>query len=465
MLTKLRQLLHNIYFQSGLSMYVASFEVMAMSILGPSFPDLQRIYQMSLSQISVMMLVLYLGAIVGALGATYIFSCHEAKAVLSVCLFISAGTLTSVPVAGSYALLLFVVFWLGASLAVLSTGGYCQMNTLWPSSPTCFHVLGLGFAVGGIISPFLVVPFLCDSRFLSPVLNTTDSSSHCQYIPTTWNNSGNYLLYFNDTDPGAENDSVSQNILIDRDTTSCNAGLVIPYALLGSLNIIPSVIFVCLHMFPNEQYTLQVSSHESIPETNSPKHYTLYSCMFTTAIVICCAPAYSIGLTYGQYLVTFGLDTGLDLSAQTLSEMTGIFWLSMLFGKCVVLCLAKRVSPAKIMFAGITGLSVLLVLLCLWAVNSSTGLWIASIAFGALSGYYFNCIVEWGRQVVEFPPFVMCLCCFGDRAGTLVIVYLCGILMDTYGYMFFAYVLMFALSLIWILVLCMSMLSKLLVGT
>lgn len=141
-------------------MYYAAYVILglAMSVIGPTLPELSAQTGSTLGQISTVFAASSLGVVAGSLLGGWLYDRRQGHSVFAVALLGLAALLFLIPLAATLWMLVAVVFLIGVGVGVVDVGGNVLIVWLFGKGVDPYmNAMHLFFGVGALAAPLLVL--------------------------------------------------------------------------------------------------------------------------------------------------------------------------------------------------------------------------------------------------------------------------------------------------------------------
>ncbi|XP_046565461.1 sodium-dependent glucose transporter 1-like [Haliotis rubra] len=388
------------------------------SVFGPSLPDLQCLFNTSLKALSLLFVLLSLGLVFGQSISGCLIKRFSPYLLMFIAVILQSGSYILLPLPKEVYAATVVITLIGISSGL----GICVIlhmtNVVWPGNVRITHLLFSVASAGCVLGPLLLTPFLSDGT-------------------VTWKNQTNFvhsLPHLNSYCLDMDNETH-----VDGSIHAClncqNVFTMIQFAfLLLGLFGVPSIVgqltfFIKLKL---EEVTGEYSTiNNETTKLNKPKApYLVLMFLFLLQ-----SQGFPSG--FSALLSTFGVQSS-HLSLSEMSLMTSFFWLVFTAGRLLSAFLSGRITQTNILNVCMVGNVIGTVVLCGSFYWGRISLWSTCVFYGLCSAPILPAGIGWSRHVIQVTPNIEASYMVSMSSG-LVMPYICGFLMDTFGPYSFIY--------------------------
>ncbi|XP_033761423.1 sodium-dependent glucose transporter 1-like [Pecten maximus] len=405
---------------------------------GPALPELQIITGSPLEKASAFLTAGATGYMVGSLLSGILFD--RLNKHLLVCSFTVCGFVNFIiiPWCYRYELMIVVQFCRGMFGGGLDAGGNALLVWTWEGDGRSFmQAIHFAFAIGGIVSPMVIVPFLSKmdndanvnhSLSLTPEVNISDSqvftgiSSHRS---EKWAN--NFTSF--STAPYSDRPGQSK--------------LYVDFLITSALHLSCAVPLFLLYIRAKKQHscTKESKADGTISQVHQKVDSSRKIVEFCT---ICLFLALNAALenTFNYLLVTFCIEQMTWTKVQG-SFATSLFWATFGTGRFLGIWLIKMLKPVVLIGVFTTSLGfVFLAFVVFSYLKIDAGIWACAVSAGAAMSIIFPTVFTWTNEsFITMSGKVASLFLISASCGAMINPILLGYLMENFTPMWFAYLL------------------------
>ncbi|XP_035210590.1 sodium-dependent glucose transporter 1B-like isoform X2 [Stegodyphus dumicola] len=273
----------------------------------------------------------------------------------------------------------------GLSMGALDTGGNVWCLNLWKNNNGPYmQALHFLFGVGAFISPLIIAPFLSQQQNVS-TLNTTDSN-------------------------GLKENSTDHNLI---------PSITYAYGILGIISFIVTMMFIFL-LFVSSSEELQ-EDHKNINNGKRQDRSLSITFIFFTILLLSVYAGIEIG--YAQMLSTFAVKSHLQLSKETASYMTSVFWATFTFGRGLAILLAVKIRPFMLIIVDFVFMVISSSLLLPISLGNKHEilLWTGTAVLGLSLASFYPSTISWAENHVNISNKVASLFVIAASLGETVV--------------------------------------------
>jgi len=411
--------------------------------VGPTFLDIQIITGTDVTQASVFFTANSCGFISGA--AILALIEHKMNKTLLIGLsLLGLGTVVILtPYCSLFAGMVIVKVFEGMFNGFIGATGSAENMRVWGNEGRAFlQVLHCGTAIGAVISPLYMSPFLAKRRDISSS-DTWANSTSTEWLSST--------IILNGSESTANmtllsqplSDDIGKNIsLIGANTKETN--IHYGYLISGSLVIIASIPF--LYRFICRRTKDENQSNSNDGESNAdkrilPKLAHLGLCLGLYLFYFCVV---SVEVTFFSFLMTFVILEFTTVSKQQGAYLIAIYWFTFAGARFCMIFAAGKISPTKLisfcMTIAVISISGFVVAAHLHSITLIT---VVTSAIGIGMSALFPSGFSWCEsRLLHVTPRVSAGIIISGSIGAMLTPLLLGYLMEELSNMWFCYILL-----------------------
>ena len=308
------------------------------------------------------------------------------------------------------------------------------------------HILHGGFGIGSFIIPLIANPFLAvpmppiDPGNFSTLLNSTDATADISAVPKPYSYNSSQTVPF-------------ENVTTDNKVKYIKESRIeYPYLISGLLTLALSSVF----------YSYQVKGHKFTSTDqnkggNQKKRATFIKRCKAMVNPATCAKGrvlygieiFSVLFIYyfnilggerilGKFIRAYSIEQ-LGFSVADGSYINTAFWISFAVGRITGFITARYIPIRILILIETGGVFVCSVLLCIFAADSATALWVLVQPLALFHAPCFPSGIGWGDFHVEMTGVAITFVLLGGSIGGVAYLKLTGYLFETYGARAFLY--------------------------
>ncbi|KAM7282738.1 sodium-dependent glucose transporter 1C-like [Ixodes scapularis] len=206
-----------------------------MALTSVALLDLAEIYESDVKTVSHFITIRCVAELLGSLIGGKLYDTCNTQVITILTMLMAFGTVLMIPISGTLALALAMVFIGGLSFGAFDTGANVWTMRLWPqNSNPALQVYHLSFGIGSLAAPLLAEPFL-----------STLASSSSEPLDATFNDTVDFL---------------SDTIHIwtqTKNATSKESRIQYAFGIASGFYLIPLVSIIVLYLVDNSDFKLQ----------------------------------------------------------------------------------------------------------------------------------------------------------------------------------------------------------------
>ncbi|EEC07109.1 sodium-dependent glucose transporter, putative, partial [Ixodes scapularis] len=333
----------------ALQVYHLSFGIgslgLVMALTSVALLDLAEIYESDVKTVSHFITIRCVAELLGSLIGGKLYDTYNTQVVTILTMLMAFGTVLLIPISGTLALALAMVFVGGLSFGAFDTGANVWTMRLWPeNSNPALQVYHLSFGIGSLAAPLLAEPFL-----------STLASSSSEPLDATFNDTVDFL-----------NDTV--HVWTQRkNATSKESRIQYAFGIASGFYLIPLVSMIALYLVDNGDFKLQDTTPT---EVSSGEKEAADNARFTRVLLtlLCAHISVYVALecTTGQMLTAYAVKCDLHLTKSSASHLTAVYFSSFA---------ASRIMAAIMLVVSHIILAVAATLLLIWGSSLEIVLW------------------------------------------------------------------------------------------
>jgi len=304
------------------------------AVKGPTLLDLKDLYNVTLGEISFIILLGSIGGLVGCFGlGTVMDRLRRYRYLVTAGQLILFGTcIISFPLFPHVAGLFTVAFFGGIGSASFDAGGQVVLLDIWRGrdSGPYMHALHFFFGIGAFLAPLIARAFL---------INSEELDIHGNYIPELTNTTNASLEDtiiiiddINDTIAGVESVADVRAMLEETDSIFTIQFL---YPLVGSLPILLSFVFIIYFINDernqkskcNQPKDMEEKDNQEIKQDKENEN-KLFGIKLVILIIMMLFFFLYVGqeVAFGTFISVFAVRCKLGLTRQQGSDLAAVFW-------------------------------------------------------------------------------------------------------------------------------------------
>ncbi|KAK3588134.1 hypothetical protein CHS0354_012191 [Potamilus streckersoni] len=349
---------------------------------GPSFPDLQLIVNEDLATASWLNIACSVGFIAGSLIWGVICDRFDRVLILFFATFGTAITNGAVPWCSTFTLMIFMKVLSCFFPCGIEIAGSTLILTMWESEGAFYNqAIHFAFALGGIISPQIIAPFLAQPTFdsLKDTLNVSNSNKTDNISYFLSRN----VSFNDDCCNGTTSDSISS---FNGQVTYVHHG----YLITSSLSLLCSVPLLVSFFRPNDK--IDKLKKDTISPVDALAENLPLKLKIPTIIFLCLILNSYVGVeaTYASYLMTFCI-RHMKWTKADGSIASSLYWLGFCVGRFLGIFLARFLQSCTLLFT-----------FCILIILSFLGLLLGSLFYMQTLVWVFIAVVGFAFSPV-FP--------------------------------------------------------------
>lgn len=354
------------------------------SIPSPTLLDLKLLTHSSLPLISLIFPAKSVGAVIGSILLTVVYSRCDFQFSSSLALILCAGCMFAVPFMTQIWSQLLVNFLGSIFLTVLDAGAYSYVAQLWGSeSGLVMQAVVLMLGVGNALAPIIAGPF---------------------------------LVYQNDTEINPVNNITASDAADDLQ-------LVYPYSILSALLTTAAVAcFVTWIISPvtKEHPTRKqvVQSQETDGQTVIPWRKTIIFCVMMTMFFL-----RGLEYTSDSFLMTFAVDSDLQMrkeSAVLLLSVVGVVPVALKILFLILFKWTKQLTSKQLMLFCVVNITISNLILMPFGDKREIGLWIGIVVLVLGKALFRGSVMTFAEEAVSLTGRVSGLIFLASCVGSIV---------------------------------------------
>lgn len=363
---------------------------------------------------------------------------------IGVCLTGGAIATVFVPWSPIVELLWFIIVLQGTFEGVINIAGQKLILLLWKKKAASpLHILHGGFGIGSFIIPLIANPFLAvpmptmqhdNSSFI--IVNATTEDPLVR-LPVTSN--------ITSQDFGIGDNNTNEKVIYMRESR-----IEFAYLISAILTLALSVVFY-VYQIKGHKFGHADSDHTEEMKSNflkrcknmvNPATCSQGKILYGTEIFVVLF-IYFFNITggeriLGKFIRAYSIEQ-LGFSVDDGSYINTAFWISFAVGRITGFVTARYIPIRILILIETGGVFVCSVLLCIFAGNNSTALWVLVQPLALFHAPCFPSGIGWGDFHVEMTGMAITVLLLGGSIGGVAYLKLTGYLFETYGPRAFLY--------------------------
>ncbi|XP_075059029.1 sodium-dependent glucose transporter 1 [Mixophyes fleayi] len=357
---------------------------MAISVLGPTFPDLADNVESTVGNISYIFVGRSLGYLVGSVLGGVLFERMNQHLLLGISMLATCAGLGVLPWCKKAILLTGVMCIVGMSMGFLDTGGNVViLNTWGDEAGPHIQALHFSFALGAVLAPILAK--------LIPEILPLDN------------------LHFKDVQPVLnENNTLEEKLILPLGIKKS----MLSYIVIATYILLVSLFLFILYSKSRANQSVIKSSEEKAQ--TAKYHNTL---MFLLFLFFFCYVGAEVA--YGSYIFTYAITTA-QMDHDEAAGLNSIFWGVFAAVRGLAICFATCLYPGTMLLLSMIGCTVSSLCLLLFYTNRIV-LWVGSALYGASMATTFPSGFSWAQQYTTIGGTSASLFVIGAALGEMAI--------------------------------------------
>ncbi|XP_045172969.2 sodium-dependent glucose transporter 1A-like isoform X1 [Mercenaria mercenaria] len=429
-----------------------------LEITGPTLIDLKIRTGANYEEVAVAVSGRSVGYFIGsAIGGVLVdrFIGH-CDLMIGVCLTGGAIATVFVPWSPVVELLWFIIVLQGTFEGVINIAGQKLILLLWKKKAASpLHILHGGFGIGSFIipliaNPFLAVPMPHMQGNVSTIQNFTNTTNDVTLVPEPYTYSRHSM--------SANDVPINESLKFDNETTMNKTFYIresrieFAYLISALLTLALSVVFYAYQL---KGYKFSHSDH-SKGDNRDRKHAFAKRCKAMVNPATCAKGRllygteilsvlfiYYFNITggeriLGKFIRAYSIEQ-LGFSVADGSYINTTFWISFAIGRITGFVTARYIPIRILILIETGGVFVCSVLLCIFAGDNATALWVLIQPLAVFHAPCFPSGIGWGDYHVEMTGMAITFLLLGGSIGGVAYLKLTGFLFETYGPRSFLY--------------------------
>ncbi|KAM4043304.1 sodium-dependent glucose transporter 1 isoform 1-T1 [Anomaloglossus baeobatrachus] len=356
---------------------------MAISVLGPTFPDLAANVESTVGNISYIFVGRSLGYLVGSVLGGVLFDHINQHLLLGLSMLSTCTGLFVLPWCKKAIFLTGVMSIVGISMGFLDTGGNVViLNTWGDEAGPHVQALHFSFALGALLAPILAK--------IIPEILPLDQLRHKQFLP---------LKGINQT---------SQEL---------SGFFDIKKSMLSYIVIATYILLVSLFLFI--LYSKTQSNQSAIKTTEEKVRTAKYHNVLIFLLVLFFFSYVGAEVAYGSYIFTYAITT-VGMDHDKAAGLNSIFWGVFAAVRGLAICFATCLYPGTMLLLSVIGCAVSSLFLLLFHTHHIV-LWVGSALYGASMATTFPSGFSWAQQYTTIGGKSASLFVVGAALGEMAI--------------------------------------------
>ncbi|XP_046371878.2 sodium-dependent glucose transporter 1A-like [Haliotis rufescens] len=392
---------------------------------GPAFLDLAQITGSNVEEASIFYTSLAAGGLVGSvfMGVLIEKVAKHRQAILASSVLLNVVSTSAIPWSKNYFLTISIFFVNGMLTTAFDAGGnFDMMSTSSVGGKMFIQILHFVFAVGTIIAPLTVEPFLAEKK----TYNATFCDIH------------NVRQSYNYSDGHSADNSNETTVLIPESCLPSESSIQYAYMIAGALCLLSGIMITaeCFFSPPNTKRKTRIENHRNprvIPRW-------LRVLILGTVGGMYFFSSSSISVIVGYIMAYFVNDLG--WSKEKTANLTSVYWAGYAASRLLCVLLDRILNPLQLLFIS-NGLSVLS-LAGLWLsiiYKSDPGIWICMVlAAIGMSAIFPTAIVYIENDVMKVSGMVTSVIWVAVNLQGILNPLLLGYLFQTVSFKWYIYI-------------------------
>lgn len=365
---------------------------------GPAYIDLRIISNTGLEQGSWILTSLFIGYSMGSVLEGLLHDRVDRKLMFSACLFIWSLVIAAIPWCSIFEAMLSGYILIGILQGVLDTGCNTEMLRVWEKrGREAILKMNLIFAVGSVIAPLLVAPFLMDPMHGDSINYTTNGSHNVVFTPNS----------FSHEQKDARNSSMQTNLNISNEerfpdflaqSAESKSDIYIPFSISAALSLFASLMFLASYALYKSESTCQIKKGNKQRKTRTlPTPIMLCALLLLNALFFFYC---GIDEAYTAFLPTYCVEH-FHWSKQESAFLTSLVFICILVSRVLVVIFERWINTLffiginfVVMFISIVGLLIVSLF------NFDTALWFLCPLYGLSKSCQFALLLSWSNEFI-----------------------------------------------------------------
>ncbi|KAM7284360.1 sodium-dependent glucose transporter 1C-like [Ixodes scapularis] len=382
---------------------------LVMALTSVALLDLAEIYESDVKTVSHFITIRCVAELLGSLIGGKLYDTYNTQVITILTMLMAFGTVLMIPISGTLALALAMVFIGGLSFGAFDTGANVWTMRLWPeNSNPALQVYHLSFGIGSLAAPLLAEPFL-----------STLASSSSEPLDATFNDTVDFL-----------NDTVHVWTQT-KNATSKESRIQYAFGIASGFYLIPLVSMIALYLVDNSDFKLQDTTPT---EVSSGEKEAADNARFTRVLLtlLCAHISVYVALecTTGQMLTAYAVKCDLHLTKSSASHLTAVYFSSFAASRIMAAIVTLKVTSFQMLVVSHIILAVAATLLLIWGSSLEIVLWVCVSLLGVGKGPVYGAIVAWTASYVEMSNRMMSLIIVAGVVGAMSPPLLVGQFLD-----------------------------------
>ncbi|XP_060079722.1 sodium-dependent glucose transporter 1B-like [Ylistrum balloti] len=391
---------------------------------GPAYIDLRFISNTDLEQGSWILTSFFVGYSIGSVLQGFLHDRVNRKLMYSVCLFIWSIVIAGIPWCSLFEAMLSGYIMIGSLQGILDTGGNTEILRIWQKKGReAILRLNLVFALGSVLAPLVVAPFLMDQPRDENILTRTTNGSYLTEVIQNISNTSrdhqfSYAMkietYRINNSLSTSSRRINMNMLNRSYLTKgrvnmsdlnfleslfeSKSGIYVPFSISAGLSLIACIMFLISYVcYSTEKIrpakkACKTRKARKLPTTIK---YTTISVIGFLFFCYC-----GIDEAYTAFLSTFCVEQ-FHWSKQQGAFLTSLVFICILVARLLTVIFEKWIDTLVIiginfiiMFISILGL------LIVSLYNFDTALWLFSPLYGFAKSCLFALLFSWSNEYI-----------------------------------------------------------------
>ncbi|XP_033761589.1 sodium-dependent glucose transporter 1-like [Pecten maximus] len=380
---------------------------------GPAYIDLRVISNTDLEQGSWILTSFFIGYSMGSVLEGILHDRVNRKLMFSASLFIWSIVIAGIPWCSIFEAMLCGYILIGILQGILDTGGNTEMLRVWEKrGREAILKMNLIFAVGSVIAPLVVAPFLMDPPRGGNALNYTANSSHQAELTQNMSSisANQQLIYSYEEGHSSEtaipisnySNSINKGNLSDYDFLGnlfeSKSEIYIPFSLSAALSLVASFMYILSYALYSKERTRQTKKgHKQRKARKLPPPIKLCTLTLLNALFFFYC---GIDEAYTAFLPTYCVEQ-FHWSKQEGAFLASLVFISILVARVLTVIFERWIDTLIIiginfivMFMSILGL------LIVSLYDFDTGVWFLSPLYGFAKSCLFALLLSWCNEYI-----------------------------------------------------------------
>ncbi|XP_050032898.2 sodium-dependent glucose transporter 1A-like [Dermacentor andersoni] len=390
------------------------------ALAGVALLDLGEIYGTNISTISHLITTRSVGGLLGSLLGGKLYDTYNTQLTSILMLLLTSVTVLMVPLSGVLLVAHVMVFFMGLSLGAFGTGANVWIINMWPedSSPA-LHIFHFAFAVGSLVAPLIVKPFLSrggadNSNFLREVANLSYS-----FEPT-----------YNET--GSQSSAVKT--LSDEGAVEGSGESTVYYAfaIVSAFYLFLVLSMALLYCVDNSDFRRRPARglDGSEAKGSEKREDVRYSRISLALLSVFECVYVALECTTSQMLTTFAVKSDLHFSKPDASRVVAVYFFFFAASRLVAAIVAMKVSSLVTLIFTHAVLVATSAAMTVWCSSNALVLWVGSAITGFGQGPIKAAVVAWTAEYISISNKMMSVVVVTGSIGNLAPALLVGQFID-----------------------------------